>query len=88
RWKRELAAALAFAPDVSVRGAGLMIGIDLASRPGGARAVLRALLGRGYLATSGGGGREVLVLTPPLTISEALLSSASGAIADAIRAVS
>jgi len=88
RWKRELATALAFAPDISVRGAGLMIGIDLASRSGGARAVLRALLGRGYLATSGGGGREVLVLTPPLTISEALLSSASSAIADAIRAAS
>ena len=85
RWKRELAALLAFAPEVSVRGAGLMLGVDLASRPGGARAVLRALLGRGYLATSGGGGREVLVLTPPLTISGALLTAATEAIAEAIR---
>ena len=85
RFKNELARALAFAPDVAVRGAGLMLGIDLASRSGGARAVLRNLLARGYLATAGGGAREVLVLTPPLTISETLLEGAAAAIADAIR---
>jgi 4-aminobutyrate aminotransferase/(S)-3-amino-2-methylpropionate transaminase len=86
RWKRELTAALAFAPDLEVRGAGLMLGVDLAKHPGGARAVLRELLVRGYLATAGGGGREVLVLTPPLVIAERLLSLASQAIADSVRA--
>jgi 4-aminobutyrate aminotransferase/(S)-3-amino-2-methylpropionate transaminase len=85
RWKRELEGALAFAPELAVRGAGLMLGIDLAARPGGASAVLRGLLGRGYIATAGGGGREVLVLTPPLTISEPLLTGATRAIADAVR---
>jgi 4-aminobutyrate aminotransferase/(S)-3-amino-2-methylpropionate transaminase len=88
KFQRALAAELAFAPDVEVRGAGLMIGVDLAKRPGGARAVLKALLARGYLATAGGGGREVLVLTPPLVIDERLLAAASLAIADAVRAAS
>jgi 4-aminobutyrate aminotransferase/(S)-3-amino-2-methylpropionate transaminase len=88
RWKGELTAALAFAPEVEVRGAGLMVGVDLAKRAGGARAVLRELLGRGYLATAGGGGREVLALTPPLVIAERLLGLASQAIADAVRAAS
>ncbi|HEX6272884.1 MAG TPA: hypothetical protein VFZ53_07590, partial [Polyangiaceae bacterium] len=72
-------------PEISVRGVGLMLGVDLAARAGGARAVLRGLLARGYLATAGGGRREVLVLTPPLTISEALLAGATRAIADAVR---
>jgi 4-aminobutyrate aminotransferase/(S)-3-amino-2-methylpropionate transaminase len=88
RFQEALRSALAFAPEVEVRGAGLMLGIDLASRPGGARAVLGELLRRGYLATAGGGGREVLVLTPPLTIAEELLSAATVAIADAVRAAS
>jgi 4-aminobutyrate aminotransferase/(S)-3-amino-2-methylpropionate transaminase len=86
RWKLELTAALAFAPDIFVRGAGLMLGVDLAGRSGGARAVLRDLLGRGYLATAGGGEREVLVFTPPLTIAEALLAGATRAVADSVRA--
>jgi 4-aminobutyrate aminotransferase/(S)-3-amino-2-methylpropionate transaminase len=88
RFKDELTAALAFAPDLEVRGVGLMLGVDLAGRPGGARAVLRELLARGYLATAGGGGREVLVLTPPLVIAERLLGLASEAIAAAVRAAS
>ncbi len=87
RWKRELTTALAFAPDLEVRGAGLMLGVDLAKHAGGARAVLRELLGRGYLATAGGGGREVLVLTPPLVIDERLLALATQAIADSIRSL-
>jgi 4-aminobutyrate aminotransferase / (S)-3-amino-2-methylpropionate transaminase / 5-aminovalerate transaminase len=88
RFRETLAAALAFAPDVEVRGAGLMIGVDLAKRAGGARVVLKELLARGYLATAGGGGREVLVLTPPLVIDERLLALASEAIAGAVRAAS
>jgi 4-aminobutyrate aminotransferase/(S)-3-amino-2-methylpropionate transaminase len=86
RWRVELAEALAFAPGVEVRGAGLMLGVDLSARSGGARAVIRKLLGLGYLATAGGGAREVLVLTPPLVISEALLEGATRAIAECVRA--
>jgi 4-aminobutyrate aminotransferase/(S)-3-amino-2-methylpropionate transaminase len=56
-----------------VRGAGLMIGIDLGDRPGGAVALQRGLLERGYVTTTGGGRRQILVLTPPLTIDERLL---------------
>jgi 4-aminobutyrate aminotransferase / (S)-3-amino-2-methylpropionate transaminase / 5-aminovalerate transaminase len=57
----------------SVRGQGLMLGVDVAGVAGGAGRVQRALLERGYIVSTGGGEREVLVLTPPLNISEALL---------------
>lgn len=56
-----------------VRGAGLMLGIDLGPRPGAAATLMGALLRRGYLTTTGGGQREVLVLTPPLVIDSELL---------------
>lgn len=66
-------AAARVSPSVTVRGAGLMVGIDLALGDGAAARLQRALLSRGYLTTTGGGRREVLVLTPPLTIDEQLL---------------
>lgn len=85
-WLREqLAAALAFAPEVEVRGAGLMLGVDFGKRPGAAVGVVRGLLERGYISTTGGGKRETLVLTPALNIEEALLPSAVEAVADAVR---
>jgi 4-aminobutyrate aminotransferase-like enzyme len=46
---------------------------------------VRALLERGFLATTGGGRREVLVLTPPLTIAEPLLKAAVPALVEAVR---
>jgi 4-aminobutyrate aminotransferase / (S)-3-amino-2-methylpropionate transaminase / 5-aminovalerate transaminase len=58
----------------SVRGAGLMIAIDLGDRPGRATQLAVRLLERGYITSTGGGRREVLVLTPPLTIAESLLA--------------
>jgi 4-aminobutyrate aminotransferase/(S)-3-amino-2-methylpropionate transaminase len=67
---------------VDVRGVGLMVGIELASGDLGLR-VLRSLLDRGYIATSGGRGHEVVVLTPPLMISHTQLEGAARAIADA-----
>jgi 4-aminobutyrate aminotransferase/(S)-3-amino-2-methylpropionate transaminase len=86
-WLREqLTAALAFAPEVEVRGAGLMLGVDFGSRPGAAVGVVRGLLERGYIATTGGGKRETLVLTPALNIDEALLPGAVDAVVDAVRA--
>jgi 4-aminobutyrate aminotransferase/(S)-3-amino-2-methylpropionate transaminase len=75
RWLGKLREALSECEAVrQVRGRGLMIGIELGGRiPGGAAAVSEALLQRGYLTTTGGGGREVLVLTPALNVKEALL---------------
>ncbi len=55
-----------------VRGAGLMIGLELASGDVAQRAV-RGLLERGYLVVSGGPRGETLTLTPPLSIPEELL---------------
>lgn len=74
RFLSALRAALAGASTVKeVRGAGLMIGVDLGPRPGAASQVMRALLEQGYLVSTGGGGREVVVLTPALRIAEAQL---------------
>jgi 4-aminobutyrate aminotransferase/(S)-3-amino-2-methylpropionate transaminase len=73
RFLRELAAALSGSRAQAVRGVGMMIGIDL-GLGGAAARVARRLLERGYLVSTGGGARDVVVLTPPLNISERLLS--------------
>lgn len=84
-WLAALGSALEGLPGVdAVRGAGLMIGIDVQSRPGGAPRLMRALLERGYIVSSGGGSREVIVLTPPLNIAEARLEGAALALREAI----
>jgi 4-aminobutyrate aminotransferase/(S)-3-amino-2-methylpropionate transaminase len=76
RFLSELQVALAGMRGVAdVRGSGLMIGVDFGPRPKAASRVQRALLERGYIVSTGGGRREVMVLTPPLTIAEALLAS-------------
>jgi 4-aminobutyrate aminotransferase/(S)-3-amino-2-methylpropionate transaminase len=59
---------------VSLRGAGLMIAIDLGDRPGIATELASRMLEHGYITSTGGGRREVLVLTPPLTLSDSLLA--------------
>lgn len=59
----------------TVRGAGMMIAIDLGDRPGRATQLAIRLLERGYITSTGGGRREILVLTPPLTMAESLLTS-------------
>lgn len=84
-WLAELAGALRGVGHVEVRGAGLMLGVDLSAHRGAAVAAVRSLLERGYLATTGGGGREVVVLTPPLTIAERQLEAATGALVEAVR---
>lgn len=55
-----------------VRGRGLMVGLVFEA-PLSALALWRKLLERGYITTLGGKTSEVLVLTPALTINEALL---------------
>jgi len=84
-WRAELEAALGTARGVTVRGAGLMLGVDFGPHPGAAVMAVRALLERGFLATTGGGQREVLVLTPPLTIAEPLLTAATAAVVEAVQ---
>ena len=70
-----LAAELSTVPGVAaVRGAGLMIGVDLGPRPGAATLAMGRFLAEGYVVSTGGGGREVVVLTPALTITEPQLA--------------
>jgi 4-aminobutyrate aminotransferase/(S)-3-amino-2-methylpropionate transaminase len=65
--------ALAEVPGIGeVRGAGLMIGVELRSA-GVALAVQRSLLEAGYIVTLGGLSGEVLIITPALNIAESLL---------------
>lgn len=72
RFREHLAAALE-GLGVEVRGAGLMIGIDLGERASAASRVMFDLLESGYVVSTGGTSREVVVLTPPLVIDERLL---------------
>jgi 4-aminobutyrate aminotransferase/(S)-3-amino-2-methylpropionate transaminase len=67
-----------------VRGAGLMLGIDLGERPGIASELAKLLLESGWITSTGGGGREVLMLTPPLNIAEALLDAFVAQVKDAL----
>jgi 4-aminobutyrate aminotransferase / (S)-3-amino-2-methylpropionate transaminase / 5-aminovalerate transaminase len=84
-WLEELRRELKSASSVAVRGSGLMLGVDFGARAGAAGAAMQALLERGFIATTGGGARSVLVLTPPLTISEAQLEAATSAVVEAVR---
>jgi 4-aminobutyrate aminotransferase/(S)-3-amino-2-methylpropionate transaminase len=68
-----LATRLARFSSATVRGSGLMIAIDLGDRPGRATQLAVRLLERGYITSTGGGRREILVLTPPLVLAESLL---------------
>jgi 4-aminobutyrate aminotransferase / (S)-3-amino-2-methylpropionate transaminase / 5-aminovalerate transaminase len=88
RWLGKLESATAARDGVAaVRGTGLMVGIDLGARPDAACALSAALLERGYIASTGGGAREVLVLTPPLTISEPLLDGFVAALSSSLQAL-
>lgn len=71
-WLNHLRRELAHLP-VTVRGSGMMIGVDLGQRPKAASRVMFALLDAGYIVSTGGTDREVVVLTPPLVVSRELL---------------
>ncbi len=71
--KALLEAQVARFDKITVRGAGLMIALDLGDRPARAAKLAARLLEHGYITSTGGGRREVLVLTPPLTLGESLL---------------
>ncbi len=53
-----------------LRGSGMMLGLELSGGPGAAGRLMSLLLEQGYITSTGGGSREVLVLTPALTIDE------------------
>jgi 4-aminobutyrate aminotransferase/(S)-3-amino-2-methylpropionate transaminase len=69
-----------------VRGAGLMLGIDLGPARVGALELTRELLGNGYITSLGGGRRDCLVLTPALDIAEDQLEAFVDTFADCLRA--
>jgi 4-aminobutyrate aminotransferase / (S)-3-amino-2-methylpropionate transaminase / 5-aminovalerate transaminase len=85
RYAKQLGAALAGSAQVrAVRGSGFMLGIDLGERPGAASQLMRKLLQAGYITSTGGGQREVLVLTPALNIDETVLLASVSVIAEQI----
>ena len=69
----------------SVRGRGLMVGVELGSAPL-ALAVSRDLLASGWIVLTGGVRGDVLTLTPPLTIAEPLLDAFVAALHAAVEA--
>jgi acetylornithine/succinyldiaminopimelate/putrescine aminotransferase len=73
--------------DVEVRGSGLMVAIDLGERAGSASRVMAELLRQGYLVSTGGTSRDVVVLTPPLLIEEELLLGSVAPLRSAIEKV-
>jgi 4-aminobutyrate aminotransferase-like enzyme len=81
---------VAGSPVAEVRGRGLMIGVafDGVRERGSqqALAVTRRLLERGWIVLTGGPDGDVLTLTPPLDIDEAILDAFAGALAESIRA--
>jgi 4-aminobutyrate aminotransferase/(S)-3-amino-2-methylpropionate transaminase len=83
-WLSELRAACG--ERARVRGAGLMVGIELANASE-ALAMMRALLERGYLVLTGGVTGSTLTLSPPLTIEPALLSAFTAVLAALLRDV-
>jgi 4-aminobutyrate aminotransferase/(S)-3-amino-2-methylpropionate transaminase len=68
RFAAELEQRLSGLP-VAVRAAGLMIGVELLGKPTAAIAVMQQLLDDGYIVSTGGGRRDTVILTPPLTIA-------------------
>lgn len=66
-----------------VRGAGMMIGIELADAAT-ALAAARALLARGFIVLTGGTKGNALTLSPPLTIEPSLLACFSEALGDVV----
>jgi 4-aminobutyrate aminotransferase-like enzyme len=59
----------------------MMIGVELDKGSGSASRLMRRLLGQGYIVSTGGGQREVLVLTPALNIDEGVLMNSVDVIA-------
>jgi 4-aminobutyrate aminotransferase/(S)-3-amino-2-methylpropionate transaminase len=85
---RELRAAVpaAWPSGWEVRGAGLMLGVDLGPVRLTALELSRELLANGFVTSLGGQRRDCLVLTPALDIDEAQLEGFARAFAERLRA--
>jgi 4-aminobutyrate aminotransferase / (S)-3-amino-2-methylpropionate transaminase / 5-aminovalerate transaminase len=85
---RELRAAFpaAWPRGWEVRGAGLMLGVDLGPVGLTALELSRELLAHGYITSLGGQRRDCLVLTPALDIGDAQLEAFVRAFAERLRA--
>ena len=84
-WRSKLRDRLSSLSIVKViRGRGFMLGLDLGPKPGIAAEAAQRLLNRGWITSTGGGAREVLILTPPLNIAEHLLEAATDALHTAL----
>lgn len=70
---------------IDVRGRGLMVGAALEGGAARALSVTRRLLERGWIVLTGGVAGDVLTLTPPLDVDEALLAAFAEALRDALR---
>jgi 4-aminobutyrate aminotransferase/(S)-3-amino-2-methylpropionate transaminase len=84
RWRSRLA-SLEGCGVREVRGAGLMVGVEVLGGAGRALAASRGLLARGYLVLTGGTDGDTLTLTPPLGIDEVLLTAFVGALEGVLR---
>jgi 4-aminobutyrate aminotransferase/(S)-3-amino-2-methylpropionate transaminase len=78
--ERALRAALARLPGVSVRGAGLLLGVELGP-PERVLAVMRGMLLRGYIVAPAGAPPSVLCLTPPACLTDAQIEGFAQALA-------
>ncbi len=67
-----------------VRGRGLMVGLEIDGGGGRALATTRALLKAGWITLTGGAKGDVITLTPPLDIDEALLDAFADALGRAL----
>jgi 4-aminobutyrate aminotransferase-like enzyme len=75
---------------LAVRGAGLLVGLELRTKSGvpataESLAVIKSLLRRGFIFLPEGEHANVIAFTPPLTITEAQLRSSVAALQEAIR---
>jgi 4-aminobutyrate aminotransferase/(S)-3-amino-2-methylpropionate transaminase len=68
---------------ITVRGRGLMIGLEVRGGAERALALVRALLARGWLVLTGGRGGETITLTPSLTMAPELFEGFTQALAAA-----
>ena len=85
RWLAELRAELGGCACVrEVRGAGLLIGIEV-DPPGRAARAARELLNQGWITLPEGPRANVLALSPPLTIPRELIDAATAAIGKVLR---
>jgi 4-aminobutyrate aminotransferase-like enzyme len=85
RWVGRLRDQLQGCGVTDVRGRGLMVGVEVEGGAARALSLTRTLLQRGWIVLTGGAAGQVLTLTPPLDIDEALLDAFADALAAAAR---